>query len=369
MMDFILLAAVFFLAFSNGANDNFKGVATLRQSRYYSFGRAVTWAAVWTALGSVAGIWFAAKLLPIFSGAGLIHSGIDAESFLVAVGGGAALTVFVAVKIGMPISTTHALAGALTGTALLAGGWSNFHPGVLGMTVFLPLLLTPLAAMGLTWSTFPLLRRIFSVTRTCICVTPAQMSPALVGAETLAMPSQPTPGDLLPSITIDTAAACAVHSPGAKWRTDVNEVLHWFSGGLISFSRGMNDTPKIAALLLLPALGVATGTAFAGVAVAMLLGGTLAVRRVAKTVSEDVTDIQPVEGTGANLVTAALVTLASPLGLAVSTTHTAVGSIFGVGLSQPDRTNGRKVREILLAWLFTLPMGGLLGSALYFLFQ
>ena len=193
-MYFILLAAVFFLAFANGANDNFKGVATLRHSRHYSFGRAVAWAAVWTALGSVAGIWFATKLLPIFSGAGLIHSGIDAESFLVAVGGGAALTVFVAVKIGMPISTTHALAGALTGVALFSGGWSNFHPGVLGMTVFLPLLLTPLAAMGLTRSTFPLLHRIFPVTRTCICVTPAQMSPAIVAAETLALPARPTPG-------------------------------------------------------------------------------------------------------------------------------------------------------------------------------
>ncbi len=369
MMYFILLAAVFFLAFSNGANDNFKGVATLRKSRYYSFRRAVSWAAVWTALGSVAGIWFAVRLLPAFSGAGLIHPGIDANAFLVAVGGGAALTVFVAVKIGMPISTTHALADALTGTALLAGGRSNFHPGVLGMTVFLPLLLTPLVAMGLTYSTFPLLHRIFPVTRSCICVTPAPVSPTIVSAETLALPAQPTPGDFLPAITIDTAAACSLHSPGAKCRADVNEVLHWFSGGLISFSRGMNDTPKIAALLLLPALGVPTGSAFAGVAVTMLLGGTLMVRRVAKTVSEDVTDIQPVEGTGANLVTAFLVTLASPLGLAVSTTHIAVGSIFGVGLSQPDRTNGRKVREILLAWFFTLPMGGLLGSALYFLFR
>ena len=235
--------------------------------------------------------------------------------------------------------------------------------------MFLPLLLSPLMAISLTWSTLPLLRRVFPIVRDCICITPPQASPALVSAGTLAMSAGVSAGGLFPTVTVDTAAACAVHSASAKWRADANEIVHWISGGLIGFSRGMNDTPKIAALLLASQLKGSPLIAFVGVGLAMALGGLLAVRRVAKTISEEITEIHPVEGTGANLATAALVGLASPLGLAVSTTHVSVGSIFGIGLSQRTRTNWRRVREILLAWLFTLPAGMLLGSAFYLVFQ
>ena len=371
-ISFLLAAAVFSLAFSNGANDNFKGVATLRRSRHYRFWRAASWATAWTALGSLAGIWFAQKLLPVFSGAALIQPGVSAHRFLLAVAAGAAVTVFVAVKIGMPISTTHALTGALTGVAVVSAGWSNFQPGVLATTAFLPLLFTPLLAMTLTRCTFPLLQKVFPVARDCVCVTSAaQLAPAMiVGTEALALPRPGSHSNrVLPAVRVDSSAACAVHSPQAHWRANINEIIHWLSGGLISFSRGMNDTPKIAALLLLPGLGGSLWTAFLGVALAMAMGGMLAVRGVAKTLSEDVTDITPVEGTGANLVTAALVTLASPLGLAVSTTHISVGSILGIGLAQRNRTNWSKVREILYSWLFTLPVGALLGSAVFWLWQ
>ncbi len=98
-MIFLLLGAVFFLAFSNGANDNFKGVATLRKSPHYSYWRAITWATLWTTVGAVLSLWLARRLLPVFSGAQLIGPDIDRLAFLISVACGAALTVFLAARI------------------------------------------------------------------------------------------------------------------------------------------------------------------------------------------------------------------------------------------------------------------------------
>ena len=72
MMLVLLFAAVAFLAWSNGANDNFKGVAALYGSGIASYRKALAWATVTTGAGSVAGLFLAAELLRKFSGKGLV---------------------------------------------------------------------------------------------------------------------------------------------------------------------------------------------------------------------------------------------------------------------------------------------------------
>ncbi|MBI5362452.1 MAG: inorganic phosphate transporter, partial [Planctomycetes bacterium] len=67
-----LLIVVFWLAFANGANDNFKGVATLYGSGAASFRTALTWATATTLLGSIASIALAASLTQAFSGSGIV---------------------------------------------------------------------------------------------------------------------------------------------------------------------------------------------------------------------------------------------------------------------------------------------------------
>ncbi|MCZ6597809.1 MAG: inorganic phosphate transporter [Planctomycetota bacterium] len=132
--------------------------------------------------------------------------------------------------------------------------------------------------------------------------------------------------------------------------------LHYVSAGAVSFARGLNDTPKIAALLLLvPALGTKSALALVGVAIAV--GGVLAARRVAQTMSYDITPMNPGQGFTANLVTAFLVIVASRFGLPVSTTHVSCGSLFGLGIV---RRGGSltSIGPILLAWVFTLPLAG-----------
>lgn len=66
MILILLFLAACFLAYSNGANDNFKGVATLFGSGTLNYKKAITWATVTTLLGSIAAIFLASTLVKIF---------------------------------------------------------------------------------------------------------------------------------------------------------------------------------------------------------------------------------------------------------------------------------------------------------------
>jgi inorganic phosphate transporter, PiT family len=140
-------------------------------------------------------------------------------------------------------------------------------------------------------------------------------------------------------------------------------VLHYLSTGAASFARGLNDTPKVAALLLfIPGMNFHVG--YLAVAVMIALGGLLDADRVAETLGKKVTDMNPGQGFAASLVTAGLVTTASFHGLPVSTTHVSVGSLLGIGATT-GQAKWRKVGEILLAWISTVPCGAVLGAIAY----
>ena len=115
-MMFGLICVMLFLAYANGANDNFKGVATLFGSRTTDYRHALWWATWTTLLGSCAAALLSGRLVKVFSGKGLVPETLTHDpSFLFAVGLGAAITVMLATLTGWPISTTHALTGALVG--------------------------------------------------------------------------------------------------------------------------------------------------------------------------------------------------------------------------------------------------------------
>ena len=134
----------------------------------------------------------------------------------------------------------------------------------------------------------------------------------------------------------------------------------------MSFARGLNDTPKIVALLLVvKALDVKWG--MLGVALGMTVGGLLNSRRVAMTMSKKITPLTHGQGFAANLVTSVLVILASRFGMPVSTTHVSCGSLFGIGL-MTRQAHVRVISQIVLSWVLTLPVAAVLGAGLYWLF-
>jgi PiT family inorganic phosphate transporter len=139
--------------------------------------------------------------------------------------------------------------------------------------------------------------------------------------------------------------------------------LHYVSAGVVSFTRDLNDAPKIAALLLLaPQLGGVVSTAIVGVAIG--LGGAISARRVAETMGRRIKAMNHGEGFTANLLTAMIVSGASRLGLPVSTTHVSCGSLFGIG-TVTRQTRSGTIATILVAWATTLPVGAILGAMSY----
>jgi PiT family inorganic phosphate transporter len=164
-------------------------------------------------------------------------------------------------------------------------------------------------------------------------------------------------------------------APASECETGVETVrfniaggLHWFSGAAISFARGLNDTPKITAVLLVAVAG-AIRLDYLLVALAMAVGGLLGAARVARTMSKKITPMATPEAVSANLVAAALVMLASPLALPVSTTHVTSGGIFGIGLLRRKEADWSRVRDIILSWVATLPVGAVLAVAFYWLLR
>ena len=118
-MEWLLMAAALFVAFSKGANDNFKGFATVWGSDMLNYRQALTLATIATVAGSLASLMLAETLVQQFSGIGLVPDAvISAPMFIISVASGAAVTVYLATQIGFPVSTTHALIGGLVGAGL-----------------------------------------------------------------------------------------------------------------------------------------------------------------------------------------------------------------------------------------------------------
>jgi PiT family inorganic phosphate transporter len=95
----------------------------------------------------------------------------------------------------------------------------------------------------------------------------------------------------------------------------------------------------------------------------MAIGGLVASRRVAETLSHKITPMTPSRGLVANLATSALVVAASRFGLPVSTTHVSTGAIFGISGGKGS-LNHRTVSQILAAWVITLPVAAGFAAAL-----
>lgn len=309
MLTALLLLAVGLVAYTNGANANFKGVASLYGSGTTTLRGALWWGTGTTLAGSLAALFLAEGLLKKFSGRGLVPDAlVQSPDFIFAVALGAALTSLFATKLGFPVSTTHALVGALVGAGW-AGSGSEVQLGALGKNFVYPLLFSPVVAVLVGGGTYLLLKSL-------------RLAP--------------------------------------DHRTRTLDALHYLSAGAASFARGLNDTPKMVALLLV-AQGFNVRWGFVAIALTMALGALLDADKVAETLGKQVTDLNPGQGFAASLATAALVTTASLHSLPVSTTHVSVGALLGIGVTT-RQAKWRKVGEILLAWVTTLPCAALLAG-------
>lgn len=307
-----LILSVLALAFANGANANVKGVASLLGSGTASYSVLIRWSTLTTAAGCVAALAGTGALMQAFSGRGLVPDEFALQpEFLLSVAAGAAMANLFATWLGFPVSTTHMLLGGLIGAGLAAAPGRVDVEKLWGSFVK-PLLLAPVLAVVAGSSIFLLLR----------------------------------------SLTL-----------APSHRTRSLDALHFLSSGAVCFARGMNDAPKMAALLVGTA-GAATQTSLLLVALCVTVGGLVGARQVAETLAHKITDMNPGQGFAANLTTAALVLLGTFNGLPLSTTHVTVGSLLGIGITT-RQAKWATVIPVLLAWVVTLPCAALLSALFY----
>ncbi|MBD2451631.1 inorganic phosphate transporter [Nostoc sp. FACHB-152] len=318
MLIISLFLATLFLAYSNGANDNFKGVATLFGSGTTSYQTAILWATITTFAGAIASIFVAGTLVKNFTGQGIFPDNVaNVPEIHLAVAIASGVNVLIAALTGFPISTTHSLTGALLGAGLVAIGMKvNFY--ALWQSFILPLIFSPIIAIFLAAGIYKLVEY------------------------------------------------CNVQY-GLIENQKILDTLHFLSAGIVSFTRGINHTPKLVSIILIIDYFSIQGGMLT-IAMAMALGGLLNSQRIAATMSEKITSMNSIQGLSANIVTGFLAIAASYSGIPISSTHVAVSSIFGVGLIA-KKANWHIFLQILISWIVSLPTAAITSGIAYRLLQ
>jgi len=282
---------------------------------------------------------------------------------------GAMAWVLFASRTGLPVSTTHALTGAIVGAGLTAfAGESLIWPAIV-KKIALPLLVSPLLALTVSLLLHPIVRLLAARwDGACVCVMPASRALVVIDARGGTRTLFQTASFGQPVMAVPSQCDHA----GLQGLVMGLDTVHWISSGLASFARGTNDAPKIVAMLL---LGSATASwpnvssqlaAFGGVALAMGMGSYFGGLRATTVLAENVTKMNHAEGLSANLTTSSLVLAAGTLGLPVSTTHLSGSAIIGIGLLRGMRAvRWQTVRDMVIAWVVTLPAAALLACLAY----
>ena len=366
---FIFLTTLF-LAYANGANDNFKGVATLFGSKTLGYKKALAWTTFTTALGCGFAMFLAGELIIVFKGKGLVPDDVILmQNFPLAVGAGAAITVMLATFLNLPVSTTHALIGSLAGA-----GWIATEAGInwekLSKAYFFPLVAGPILSIVLTYIIYLLFRRLRAdlniQQETCLCIGEKVIATAQSHTMTKSdFINNFSTSIALPEPLVASKAYCRSSYSGQFAGISARQFLdglHYLSSGLVCFSRGLNDTPKIVALLLIGSRFDLNFSILA-VGIAMITGGLIHSMRIAVTMGKKVTEMNPGQAFTANFITGIIVLGASKVGMPVSTTHVSCGSIFAIGAAN-KKINLKVLFQILLAWVTTLPLGFIFGLVL-----
>ena len=368
ILTFVLVLS---LAFANGSNDVSKAIATLVGSGVANYRTAILWGTVWTVIGAgLAGL-VATAMVKTFS-QGLLAPDVPSSPVIAAaVLIGAVVWVLVGSWRGLPVSTTHALTGAIVGVGLVAFGSEGMLWEGIGKKIVLPLILSPVLALVVAVFLHPLIRMLAAHWEgACLCVMPPARALVMIDAHGATRTLFQTAALGQPVMAVPSQC----DREGLRGFVVGLDGLHWCSSGLASLARGMNDAPKVAAVLLLgSAVTTWSSTAvqtmvFFAVAAAMGIGSYMAGLRVTRVLAEKVTRMDHGEGLSANLATSALVFASAVIGLPVSTTHVGSSAIIGIGLVKGiSGVQWTTVRDMVLAWVVTLPASGCLAALAYYL--
>lgn len=324
--NFIFILFIIFLAFifdfTNGFHDAANSIATIVTTGVLKPWQAVIWAAFFNFIA-----FFIFKLAVAHTvGTGLIRANVVNSHLIFATLISAIIWNIITWYYGMPSSSTHALVGGLAGAAIAKGGFQALE--VVGfLKVIIAIFISPVLGILLG-----------------ICLT------ALVTRLTK--------------------------------RQSKKANTRWFKGAqlissaLLSITHGGNDAQKTMGLitvllysnsLLGPVFYVPFWVVFCSYTI-IALGNLSGGWRIVQTMGKKITHITPMLGCCAETSAAAVIFIATQLGLPISTTQTVTGSIAGVGLSNGFwNTKWKVMNKIFLVWILVIPITALIAGGIMFI--
>ena len=399
----LAVSACIYMACNIGANDVANAMGTSVGSSSLTFKQAIYIAAI----AEFAGAFFVGGHVSDTIRKGMLDPTIFSETPIILVYGmiaallSAALWLNIASYLAWPVSTTHSIVGAVVGFGIMAGGmdainWIKVWSVVMSWVVS-PLmggLVAFLLFRFLTNQVFrrrnPLLyaKRILPYMVFLVCVILANAM-FYKGLKNLHL-NFSFPEAILYSFIVG-AICFFIAKPLSKKISDVPrkeihkqleatenifKYLQITTAFYIAFAHGSNDVANAVGPLAAVFSILNSGTVEMKVAMPtwiLALGGGFIVfglliwgRRVMETIGKKITEITPSRGFCATFAAATVVLICSKMGLPVSTTHTLVGSVIGVGLARGLPTlNLGIVKEIVMSWLATVPFTALLAAILF----
>jgi PiT family inorganic phosphate transporter len=403
---YVGLAALFgiFMAWGIGANDVANAMATSVGAKALTIKQAIFVAAVFEFAGAV----LAGGEVTSTIRKGIVDASLLSDSPEILIYGmlsallAAGIWLAIASHKGWPVSTTHSIVGAIVGFAAVGIGMDAVHWSKVG-TIVLSWVISPLIAGLIAFLIFRSVQKLilekedplprakkyvpfymflagFNITLVTIfkglkhvglhlSTFEAYVAAVLIGI-TIAVVGKIA----INRIQIDKKAEKHFHYHTVE---RVFGVLMIITACGMAFAHGSNDVANaigpVAAVVSTAATGVVGQTAAIPVWVLVLGGLGIVVglatygRRVIATVGEKITHLTPSRGFAAELAAATTIVVASSTGIPISTTHTLVGAILGVGMARGiEAIDLSVVGRIMLSWIVTIPAGAIL-SIIFFL--
>jgi PiT family inorganic phosphate transporter len=406
---YIGLAAVFglFMAWGIGANDVANAMATSVGSKALTIKQAILVAAIFEFLGAV----LAGGEVTSTIRKGIVDVDLLSGSPELLVYGmlaallAAGTWLLIASRYGWPVSTTHSIVGAIVGFAAVGIGIDAVQWGQVGEIV-MSWVISPLTAGFIAFLIYLSVQRlilsqddplacakryvpiyIFFAAFTITLVT------ILKGLKHVGLDIS-----LVNSYVLATAIAVVIAlvgmfaiqrikpDPKAEKKQHFHTVERVFAVLMVitacsmAFAHGSNDVANaigpLAAVISVAHTGVVGAEAALPIWVLMLGGVGIVVGlatfgvRVIATVGHKITQLTPSRGFAAELAAATTIVLASGLGFPISTTHTLVGAVLGVGLARGiEAIDLRVVGRIFISWVVTIPAGAFLAIIFFYIFK
>jgi PiT family inorganic phosphate transporter len=354
MIQAATLILAFYMAWNIGANDVANAMGTSVGSRALTLRRAVFLAAIL----EFSGAFFVGSNVSETIQKGIIDPTVfqsDPMIFVLGMMGSLLATgalLQLASYFGLPISTTHAIVGAVIGFGAFVGGIDAVYWKEFGW-IASSWVLSPFLSGIISYTIFTIIQKKFLSTEQLLPV--GQLPEPYPGP----YPPYPSPYQGVEKIFVPMQIISACLVAFAHGANDVANAI-----GPAAAVLGVLKTHTINASSTVPSWLLALGGG--GIVIGLASWGW----RVIETVGKKITELTPTRGFAAEFGAATTILLASKLGLPISTTHALIGAVLGVGMARGSNAlNFQTLKEIVISWIVTIPLCALFSILSFYLLK